>query len=385
MTSTIPGTNYNPDALKVLITSTSYPADEVDWRGVFIRHMVSALSARVDLDISLWAPPGPIPASVTDVTTAVERRMLRQLMEIGGIAHLLRRDRLRGIGVAIQLLRGLGRIYRTSRTDIYHVNWLQCILPMPRNGTPLLVTVLGNDMRLLQLPGMRFFLSFVMRGRRVAICPNADWMEASLEEMFGDIARIKAVPFGIDPAWFKLQRAPSEFEDWLLVSRLTARKVGPLLDWGEPLFRNHPRRRLHIIGPMQEQFVLPDWVSYHGSASPTELREIWFPRASGLVTLSEHNEGRPQVLLEAMAAGLPIIASPLPAHRNLIDHGVEGLIVHDAATFAAALNTLEDISENKRMGDAGRSRIQRDMGTWSDCAARYAILYKELLGLDPNE
>ena len=131
---------------------------------------------------------------------------------------------------------------------------------------------------------------------------------------------------------------------------------------------------------MQEQVSLPDWVTYHGSASPTELRETWFPRAAGLITLSEHDEGRPQVLLEAMASGLPIIASPLSAHTDLIDNGVEGLIAPDANTFRAALDTLAEPTKNRAMGAAGRSRIRRDMGTWDDCAARYMGIYRSLLG-----
>jgi glycosyltransferase involved in cell wall biosynthesis len=380
MTSANPGTHDRHDILRVVLTSTSYPADEADWRGVFIRHMVTALATRPDVQLSVWAPPGPYPSVVHDATTKAERDMLRQLMEAGGIAHLLRNERARGLAVAIRLLRGLSRAFRATPADVYHVNWMQCILPIPRNDTPLLVTVLGNDMRLLKLPGMRLLLSRIMRRRRVAICPNADWMEAPLKALFGNVADVKAVPFGIDPRWFELSRNPSGTEDWLLVSRLTARKVGPLLRWAEAAFRDHPRRRLHVIGPMQEQVSLPDWVSYHGSASPTDLRETWFPRAAGLITLSEHDEGRPQVLLEAMASGLPIIASPLSAHTDLIDDGVEGLIVPDSDTFQAALDTLADPVTNRAMGAAGRTRIRRDMGTWDDCAGRYMGIYRSLLG-----
>src|SRR3546814_20018551 len=61
-------------------------------------------------------------------------------------------------------------------------------------------------------------------------------------------------------------------------------------------------RSLHLYGPMEEEVELPGWVHYHGPASPRLLADEVFPAARGLITLSQHAEGRPQVLLEAMAA-----------------------------------------------------------------------------------
>ena len=43
---------------------------------------------------------------------------------------------------------------------------------------------------------------------------------------------------------------------------------------------------------MQESADLPDWVNYHGPASPGTLCREWFPSAHGLITLSQHAEGR---------------------------------------------------------------------------------------------
>jgi len=51
---------------------------------------------------------------------------------------------------------------------------------------------------------------------------------------------------------------------------------------------------------------------YHGPVSPDNLWGKWFPLCSGLITLSHHDEGKPQVMIEAMVAGLPVIASDMP-------------------------------------------------------------------------
>src|SRR3546814_9782056 len=86
---------------------------------------------------------------------------------------------------------------------------------------------------------------------------------------------------------------------WVVVSRLTRNKIGPLFEWGQPAFAS-PERELHLYGPMEEEVELPGWVHYHGPASPRLLADEVFPAARGLITLSQHAEGRPQVLLEAM-------------------------------------------------------------------------------------
>jgi len=283
----------------------------------------------------------------------------------------------------LKLLRLLRGAYRRQRgnVDLYHVNWMQTALPLPADHRPVLITVLGNDMKLMRLPLMRNLLRRVMRERKVAICPNASWMEEPLKEAFGDLAAVLPVPFGIDPRWYAVQRDVDALRPyrWLVVTRLTVAKLGPLFEWSESLFRG-AARELHLFGPMQEQVSVPDWVHYHGSATPEQLADDWFPHASGLITLSEHAEGRPQVMLEAMAAGLPIIASKMPAHADIVSHGITGALCESSVGYADALRELEDPDANRRCGEAARSWVSREIGTWNDCADRYVRIYGRLLG-----
>jgi glycosyltransferase involved in cell wall biosynthesis len=365
--------------MKVLMVSTSYPRDGSDWRGIFMFHMAAALARQDELELKLWAPPGELPPKVSAATSEHEARWLLRLMEAGGISHQMRTHPLRGFRNAATLLRMLRKAYRRATgTDLYHINWLQCALPLPKDGKPALLTVLGNDMKLLRLPFMRAALHRVMRNHRVAICPNAGWMEQPLRTMFGDVARVVPVPFGIDPRWYAIRREPAQPHRWLAVTRLTADKLGPLFEWSEPLFREG--RELHLFGPMQEEISIPSWVHYHGSATPEQLANEWFPRASGLVTLSRHAEGRPQVMLEAMASSLPIVASRMPAHADIVRDGVTGSLCDSPAEYSAGLAAAEDPGANERMGAAAREWVLREIGTWDDCARRYVAIYHELTG-----
>lgn len=373
---------HAPAPVRVLFTSTTYPRDTNDWRGVFMAHISAALARAQGIRLAQWSPPGVVDPRVEIVTTAKEAEWLARLMQRGGISHCLRSNPVSGTGAAVRLLGMLHSAYRRAHdTDLYHINWLQSALLLPGDGKPALITVLGNDMQLLKLPMMRAMLRRAMRGRRVAICPNATWMEAPLRANFGDVAMVVPVPFGIDRRWYGIQHRTDGLANpprWVAVTRLTANKLGPLFEWSAPLFRDG-RRELHLFGPMQEQVEVPGWVHYHGPATPDALASEWFPHAHGLITLSRHAEGRPQVMLEAMAAALPIIASRMPAHADIVAEGVTGALCDVPGDLARALAALEDPATNLRTGAAARAWVTRELGTWDDCAARYIDIYRQLL------
>ncbi len=361
------------------MTSTSYPENAEDWRGRFIANLAAALARQHEVELSLWAPPGDMPPDVGNAANSNDMAWLKQMSRQGGIAHLLRTRKLFSLHIAAGLLLRLARAYRRQNPDIIHVNWLQNALPLWGTKTPVVISVLGSDFGLLRLPGMKAFLRAVFRQRRVILAPNAEWMWPVLEHAFGDLAEIRPISFGVDDPWFKIQRvAPNDDKrHWLAVTRLTRNKIGELFAWGEGLFGQE--RLLHLFGPMQEEMALPSWVVYHGPTHPAELLTNWFPQASGLITLSRHDEGRPQVMLEAMASGLPVIASNLVAHRDIIRHRQTGWLVDSADEFRAALLHLEIPDHNQETGEAARNWIKTNIGTWDDCAERYVSAYQSLL------
>lgn len=365
--------------MRILYVSTTFPKDELDWRGIFIFNQIKALAEHKDLELSLWVPPGKIPPITRYVASESERSRLSKLMTDGGIAHLLRNGKPGAILRILDLLKMLRALFRRERNiDLYHLNWIQTALALPVSGKPLLVTVLGADLKLLDLPLMKPMLRRVMRRRHVAICPNAGWMEIPLKKAFGDLADISPVYFGIDEFWYRVKRSLDVDKPcWLTVTRLTRNKLGSLLDWAKPVFKDRARQ-LHLFGPMQEEILLPDWIHYHGYATPKQLA-FWFARSHGLITLSRHSEGRPQVILEAMAATLPVIASTISAHIDVISPGVTGELCANQAEFGHAIERLEDVCENNRFGNNCREWVLKQNGTWEDCAQRYLKIYNHLL------
>ena len=95
---------------------------------------------------------------------------------------------------------------------------------------------------------------------------------------------------------------------------------------------------------------------------------------------SKYGEGVPKVLLEAAAAGRAIVATDTPGCREVIEDGVEGLLVPpgNSAALAIALRRLiERPDERKAMGAAGRDRAVADLDI-DQVVARTLEIYGEL-------
>ena len=112
----------------------------------------------------------------------------------------------------------------------------------------------------------------------------------------------------------------------------------------------------------------------------TEIEE-WY-RAADVFVLTSSREGLPNALLEAMATGLPCVASRLPGVTDIvIEHGTNGLLVDvdDVAGFASALDqVLRDPDDARRLGERARKTIEEGYSI-ERTAAR---VYEEYVALE---
>ena len=91
------------------------------------------------------------------------------------------------------------------------------------------------------------------------------------------------------------------------------------------------------------------------------------------------------VLLEAMAAGKPVIGADIPGYRDVIEDGETGILVPPGNTgvLADAMSRLaRNGLERSRMGENGRRRARGY--DWTRLAARIESIYRGLHGTPPN-
>jgi glycosyltransferase involved in cell wall biosynthesis len=94
-------------------------------------------------------------------------------------------------------------------------------------------------------------------------------------------------------------------------------------------------------------------------------------------------EGMPLTVLEAMACGLPVVATPVSGTAELVRHGENGLLVRpaDPASLARAiLRLMEDGPLREAQGREARRLVEGGY-SWDAVAAKTLAVYRELLSL----
>lgn len=196
------------------------------------------------------------------------------------------------------------------------------------------------------------------------IC-NAKALRTALIDRYRlDPECIDVIPTGVDTAHFSPR--PEERDEECVL--LCVARLAPIKDH-ETLIRafelvqpKHPKARLRLVGDGE----LREQLARRMAASPArEAMELLpgtpdpasqYAKASGVV-LSSVNEGMPNVLLEAMAMGLPCVGTAVGGVPEVIRHGSTGFVVSKKDPQALAL-ALDEILGNQalreRFGEQGR-------------------------------
>jgi L-malate glycosyltransferase len=177
----------------------------------------------------------------------------------------------------------------------------------------------------------------------------------------------------------------------LYVGRLAPEKALPsLIDAFACVVERFPEALLALVGDGGERAALRDRaaglglsrnIRFTGFVETTEVRR-WLQLAD-VFTLVSSFEGFPCSLIEAMATGLPSVVSGIPGNTQLIEAGVNGLIVEQGNSEAIAhalAKLLDDPDLSARMGLAAR-QVVVDRYSTGRVVDRYEALFREALGL----
>ena len=201
------------------------------------------------------------------------------------------------------------------------------------------------------------------------------------------------IPNGVDVAHFSAPVEPlPEFDDGMLnllfVGRLEKRKgLRYLLRAFRKVKAVRPDARLIVVGEDRRQRS-----AYERWVRDANLRDVVFTGYVPLEALPRYhrsahvfcapntgNESQGIILLEAMAAGCPIVASNIDGFAGLLTHGVEGLLARpkdDDALAAALLELAADPTLRAAMAAKGRERAQHF--SWERVSQRVLSYYDRL-------
>jgi glycosyltransferase involved in cell wall biosynthesis len=216
------------------------------------------------------------------------------------------------------------------------------------------------------------------RARAVVTCTMAN-VDLLCEQFPARAAKIHQIYHGISSDWLTPERvvnprAPGDRLRLLAVGRFVEKKgFSVLLDACAQLRAQEFPLELTLVGdgPLRGQFLaqcarlhLGELVQFAGWLDETTLREAyaWADLfcCPSVIDAQGDRDGLPNVVLEAMAAGLPVIGSAISGIPESIADGVTGLLVPpgDPAALAMAICCCADIDVRVPMGVQAQARIR---------------------------
>ena len=206
--------------------------------------------------------------------------------------------------------------------------------------------------------------------------------------------RFHIVHCGIDPARYTEPPA-HEGKHLLFVGRLARVKGVPmLLDTLPRLIARHPDLRVTLIGDGPDRAALErrvaaenltDFVSFFGYRSQDEVAAEL--AGADIFVLPSFAEGLPVVLMEAMAAQVPVVTTHIAGIPELVEDGKSGWLVPpgDADRLSEALEAALGDAETRRiMGRAGRARVVAEHDIRKEAAWFSRIIEGYAVGDEPR-
>lgn len=399
---------------RIVMVTSSYPRFPGDTVGTFLAPIAAGLAARGH-EVHVVAPWHP------RVTRGPEEGGVRfhwfryaplRRLQIFGYAEALEADvRLRRtVWVAAPLALAAGwlvacRVGRVRDATVMHGHWVVpggVIAAAAAAGRPVVVSLHGSDV-------------YVAERHRVAriaarwVFSRAAWVTACSRDLAERARRLGApaeqttvVPYGVDANRFKPDEDArrrwrgalglgDETPLVVAVGRFVRKKgFEYLLDAVAALAPRWPGLVLALAGAgdlvdelrnRAARLGIADTVRFLGLVSHAEMPSLL--AAADLVVVPSvrddagNVDGLPNVVLEALASGTPLVATPAGGIAEIATDGETALIVpeRDPAALARAMERLlAEPEARRRLGDRARTLVAREHD-WSRTAARFEAIY----------
>lgn len=383
------------------LVTTSFPVAENPAAGVFVARLAAQLGRRVRLSVLTPSATSPVlqpdGAEYTVRCFRYAPRGWRKLAhEPGGIPAALKRDRRLWALLAVFLTSMLLACRRLARScDLIHANWsaVGAIAGMAAavTSTPVVTTLRGTDVKRLRGSLVdRLLLRLCLRTNAFVICVSESVRDQVLQLHPHRARNVLVIPNGVDEGLLSIRRSYDRAQDRPLrivsVGSLVPGKGMELLLRATRIVRDRDNVRVTIIGDGPERARLNELISASDLAGCVRLPGIIPPAEiaehlakADVFVLASHFEGRPNALLEAMASGLPAIASRIPGVIDLLNDGATGLLFEpgDAEALAACLLRLtRDAALRSGLGKGARAFVLEQGLTWHKAAERYLNVYR---------
>lgn len=403
----------------VVMVTSSYPRFPGDSVGTFMEPIAKSVAARGH-EVHVVAPWHPLvrrPRQEDGVAFHFYKYAPLSSLNVFGYAAAMRADvSLRAAAyVAAPLALAQGwriarKIARRHRATVMHGHWvipggITAALAAPER--PLVISLHGSDVYVAETvaPARYAARTAFARAGMVTAC-SAD-LGRRATALGADPSRLEVVPYGVDVDRFKPddevrrgRRAELGIDDEtrLIFSagRLVKKKGFEYLIDAMSALASSTRTLLAIGGEGDLERELRDRAARSTAASSirflgnlTQHQVAEYLAAADVAVVpsvrddSGNVDGLPNVVMEALASGTPLVSTPAGGIGDVIDSGKTGLIVpeRDPAALASAISQLLTTPELARaIGSSARSLAAERFG-WARTAERFEAAYDRALVL----
>jgi len=363
-----------------VIFAKLFPNDEEPFRGIFVAEQMRATADRIN-----WAVVAPVPLVPRWVARAFHKPWAGGERVIDGTLVmwpqypvLPKRWLYASVAPAIAWTarRSFERARAATNATFAHVHDLYPSGAAARRlcdraGLPYVLTVHGLDLYSnLSHPRWRREITFAGRGARAIICVGSKLAADVVAELGLDASRVVVIPNTYDVVRFQhVSRTRQSFVRILSVGRLSHEKGHDvLLHAFAKLVNGGAAARLTFVGDGPERDTLEALTRELGLEASVEFKGVVLDAAlaaemtaADLFVLPSRSEGFGVALIEALATGLPVVATRSGGPQDIVQSG-DGLLVEadDVDALAAGLErvvkTLDEF-DSRSIADRAASRF----------------------------
>ncbi len=388
--------------LKILSTTTSYPCVVNPSSGVFIYNLNQAMAERADVEVVAPSCLG-ITTRLEDKCRVLYFRYAPSKSEIianmpGGLPSAMNGGGIKKLALILAfVLSYFASIMKHGfKVDVVHTNWAVSgllALPLRLFGVKIITTFRGEDVTRAKTSRIwKEIVRAVLIGGNHCVAVSADMSEWIRDTYSTD--KITHINNGISERFFTLYQ-DRDYSDknqvsFICVGSLIERKNIGFLIKALSYIGNQFDWKLNVIGDgplckdlmsLCESLGLKDRVDFLGNLKHEDVLEYY--AIADVFLFSSISEGKPNVLFEAMASGVPVIAPNISGVSELIDHEAQGMIyeLNDQQDFLDKLALiLKDSSLRETLAESAHEKVKNENGSWQDAAEKYIELFDQSLG-----
>jgi N-acetyl-alpha-D-glucosaminyl L-malate synthase BshA len=290
------------------------------------------------------------------------------------------------------------RVSKTEKLDVINVHYsiphaTAAYLNREITGVPYVVTLHGSDVTILGSDPSYHPVNNHSVEQADAVTAVSDFMRREAYERLGVEREVKVIPNFVDSETFKPAQCDSDIdkqENEIVIIHVSnfrpVKRVPDLIYAMKIVTKEHPNATLLLVGDGPDRHNVERLIDHLNLSKNVKLTGFRsdvpnLMRCSDIGVLSSETESAPLTLLEGMSSGLPMVATNVGGIPEIIQDGVNGIIVpakNPEAIASQLINLIKEPGLRTKLGTKARETILEKY-TSEKIVNEYLKVFREVL------